>query len=67
MKHTLICTVGTSLFKPNLFGLPNTDNYDDWLSKQPQQDRQYLSLELVSRLKTAWDGQVLAEFSFTTQ
>ena len=53
MKNTLICTVGTSLFKPNLFGLPTADNYEIWLSKQPERDQPYLSLELIESLKTA--------------
>lgn len=57
MKHTLICTVGTSLFTSNLSKLPNTDNYDGWLSLRSPQERQYLSLELVSKLKTALDSQ----------
>jgi putative CRISPR-associated protein (TIGR02619 family) len=64
MRNTLICTVGTSLFKPNLLGLPNPDTYDSWLAKQPQQDRQYLSFELTESLKTALanrDWKLLAE------
>lgn len=52
------------MFKPNLFGLPTAANYDDWISKQPKQDRQYVSLELIDSLKTALadqDCQHLAE------
>ena len=53
IPHTLICTVGTSLFKPNLFGLPlpTAENYESWLSRQPEADRQYLSSELIDNLK----------------
>ncbi|MBE9114940.1 putative CRISPR-associated protein [Lusitaniella coriacea LEGE 07157] len=53
-KHTLICTVGTSLFYPNLIGLPSPENYEPWLNKQPSQDRAYLSPEFVEMLKTNW-------------
>jgi putative CRISPR-associated protein (TIGR02619 family) len=51
IPHTLICTVGTSLFKPNLFGLPTTESYESWLSKQPEADKQHFSPELVDSLK----------------
>jgi putative CRISPR-associated protein (TIGR02619 family) len=53
MKNTLICTLGTSLFKPNLLGLPTADTYNTWLSKQPKADQEYLSLKLIEDLKTA--------------
>ena len=53
VPHTLICTVGTSLFKPNLFGLPSVEKYEDWLSKQPSADQPHLSSELIQSLKTA--------------
>jgi putative CRISPR-associated protein (TIGR02619 family) len=62
--NTLICTLGTSLFKPNLFGLPSMENYQDWLSKQPKQDQQYLSSDLIANLKNAVDNKawkILAE------
>ncbi|MCM1983752.1 putative CRISPR-associated protein [Lyngbya confervoides] len=49
--QTIICTVGTSLFKPNLFGLPSDDAYADWLNKQPERDRPLLSLEIIHRLR----------------
>ncbi len=52
IPHTLICTVGTSLFHSNLFKLPTTENYEFWLSKQPEVDQQYLSSELIDSLKT---------------
>lgn len=55
MKHTLICTLGTSLFKPNLFGLPTADTYNSWIAKQPAGDRQNLSAELIASLKQSLD------------
>lgn len=64
MKNTLICTLGTSLFKPNLLGLPTAESYNNWLSKQPEQDRQNLSFELIADLKAALankDWELLAE------
>lgn len=65
MKNTLICTLGTSLFKPNLLGLPTADTYTTWLCRQPNADRENLSFELIDNLKTHlsnknWKG--LAEF-----
>jgi putative CRISPR-associated protein (TIGR02619 family) len=57
MRNTLICTVGTSLFKPNLFGLPSSETYESWLSKQPKENQPYLSFELVESLKTALDNK----------
>lgn len=57
MRNTLICTVGTSLFKPNIFGLPTADNYESWLGKQPPQDQQYLPLELIKSLRTSLDNK----------
>lgn len=53
-KHTLICTVGTSLFYPNLVGLPSPENYESWLNKQPSQDRASFSPEFVANLKENW-------------
>ena len=53
MKNTLICTLGTSLFKPNLFNLPSQENYDNWLGKQPQEDQKYLNYDLIANLKAA--------------
>jgi len=57
---TLICTVGTSLIYPNLSGLPKKqEDYEGWLTKQPKEDRQYLSLDFVSSLNTAFtDGNL---------
>jgi len=74
MKNTLICTLGTSLFKPNLFGLPSSEDYNNWLQKQPKQDQDYLSLDLVTKLKTAlkdkdWEhlAEILASIPGTTR
>lgn len=57
MRNTLICTIGTSLLKPNIFGLPTAETYDSWLSKQPKHDQQYLSFELTASLRTALANQ----------
>lgn len=54
IPHTLICTVGTSLFKPNLFGLSSIvskDKCDEWLTRQPKDDQPHLSFEFISNLK----------------
>ena len=51
------CTVGTSLFYPNLARLPKPDGYEEWLGRQPQGDREHLSRELVGRLKAAYAEQ----------
>ncbi len=53
MRNTLICTVGTSLLRPNLFGLPNASNYENWLKRQPSDDRQFLSSDVVQELTSA--------------
>ncbi|HIK29869.1 MAG TPA: putative CRISPR-associated protein [Oscillatoriales cyanobacterium M59_W2019_021] len=53
-RHTLICTVGTSLFYPNLVGLPSSETYESWLNKQPDRDRPYLSPDFVEKLKSNW-------------
>ncbi|GAB4460135.1 MAG: hypothetical protein OHK0037_06830 [Elainellaceae cyanobacterium] len=55
MRHTLICTVGTSLFLPNLKTLPAPDDYDEWLQKQPAPDRPYLTADTITALKTAFE------------
>lgn len=55
MRHTLICTLGTSLFYPNLKNLPTKDTYNTWLDRQPEGDRAVFSLDLVTTLKTAFD------------
>lgn len=74
MKNTLICTVGTSLLRPNLFGLPDADHYAAWLNRQPPADQAHLSrdamLALVSvvaqrdELKVA---DILAQFPGSTR
>ncbi len=53
MKNTLICTVGTSLLRPNLLGLPDTSHYEDWLRRQPSADRPHLTRETVQALAAA--------------
>ncbi len=55
--NTLISTLGTSLFRPNLQGLPSPEHYENWLSRQPQKDQKYLTLELVTNLKTAFNNE----------
>lgn len=54
MRHTLLCTLGTSL-SANLKTLPAPDHYDDWLQKQPTPDRPHLTADTVTALKTAFD------------
>lgn len=59
---TLICTVGTSLIYPNLSGLPKRqEDYEQWLTKQPKEDCQYLSLDFVSSLNNAFTNGNLEE------
>lgn len=55
--NTLISTLGTSLFRPNLLGLPFPENYDNWLLKQPEKDRKYLTLKLITNLKAAFENK----------
>lgn len=57
MINNLISTVGTSLLKPNLKGLPSSEGYESWLERQPPGDRPYLSLELTQNLKQALEHQ----------
>jgi putative CRISPR-associated protein (TIGR02619 family) len=57
LSTTLICTVGTSLLKPNLYGLPESEQYTNWLSRQPQQDQNALSPDLISELKATTQNQ----------
>lgn len=54
MKNTLICTVGTSLLRPNLVGLPDASHYEDWLQRQPPVDRPHLTPETVANLSAAF-------------
>ncbi len=54
IKNTLICTVGTSLLRPNLTSLPDASRYENWLQRQPPIDHQYLTLEAVLALATAF-------------
>ena len=54
-KNTLICTVGTSLLRPNLLGLPSDASlFASWLKRQPPVDHPHLSQELVQSLVTAF-------------
>lgn len=57
MKNTLICTVGTSLLRPNLFGLPTKSSYAEWLNRQLMADRPYLPESLVLALAEACGQQ----------
>jgi len=53
MKNTLICTVGTSLLRPNLLGLPDAVHYENWLKRQPPADGPALTRDVVSGLAAA--------------
>lgn len=57
MKNTLISTVGTSLLKPNLLGLPADPADPGWLSRQPPADQPVLTAERVAALKDATSAQ----------
>ncbi|RMH81616.1 MAG: putative CRISPR-associated protein [Actinomyces sp.] len=46
----LMCTVGTSLFHPNLSRLPAPGDHAAWLQEQPPPDRPHLSADLVAEL-----------------
>jgi hypothetical protein len=48
---TLICTLGTSLFRPNLFGLLVPKQYSSWLGCQPEGDLPVLNSDLGVYLK----------------
>lgn len=61
IPHTLICTVGTSLFKPNLFGIPTPEDYESWLLKQSGEDRQHFSAELMDSLKVSVNNNLKLE------
>jgi putative CRISPR-associated protein (TIGR02619 family) len=51
----LICTVGTSLFKPNLEGLPSPDGYSAWAERARRQgELDPPSLEAVNALREAY-------------
>jgi putative CRISPR-associated protein (TIGR02619 family) len=57
LPHTLICTIGTSLIYPNLANLPNNEEtYAKWLEKQPQEDQENLSLNLVLDLQASFQA-----------
>jgi len=58
LRNTLICTVGTSLLYPNLFGLPgDASSYPAWLKRQPPADQPHLTEEWVLALSTAFAQQ----------
>ncbi len=51
----LICTIGTSLFKPNLAGLPKPDGYAAWAETvRKQGEKEPPSLEVVKALREAY-------------
>jgi putative CRISPR-associated protein (TIGR02619 family) len=54
--QTLICTVGTSLFKPNLEKLPDTTGYERWLLQQPEADREELRSICIEDLRSAYQN-----------
>lgn len=53
-KNTLINTVGTSLFYPNLANLPDAAGYAAWLAKQSNPEREHLTCERVLALAKAY-------------
>lgn len=55
--NTLICTVGTSLFYPNIAYLPDTAGYAAWVAKQPATDRPYLTRERIQELARAYQAR----------
>lgn len=58
--HTLICTIGTSLIYPNLANLPNNEEaYAKWLEKQPEEDRENLSLDFILNLQASFQANDL--------
>lgn len=74
LPFTTLCTVGTSLFFPNLVQLPKTEAYEGWLARQPEPDRQHLTAERVEALRHAyaakeWDraGKLIAELPPTVR
>lgn len=53
MKNNLICTIGTSLFRPNLLNLPTEQSYEVWLTnylKNNKNDGPHLQRELILEL-----------------
>ncbi|WP_071515279.1 putative CRISPR-associated protein [Geitlerinema sp. PCC 9228] len=63
--HTLICTLGTSLFKPNLYNLPGKDRYNEWIHRQPESDRQFLNADLIEDLKENLKQENWQNIAFT--
>ncbi|WP_017302242.1 putative CRISPR-associated protein [Nodosilinea nodulosa] len=63
MRQTLICTVGVSLFYPNLQNLPASTAFADWLARQPAIDQPHLSPAIVADLKAAYQQQQWADLA----
>jgi putative CRISPR-associated protein (TIGR02619 family) len=63
MRQTLICTVGISLFYPNLQSLPASTTFADWLARQPAIDQPHLSPAIVADLKAAYQQQQWADLA----
>jgi putative CRISPR-associated protein (TIGR02619 family) len=60
LPHTLICTIGTSLIHPNLANLPeNEEAYAKWLERQPKEDRDSLSLDIILNLQSSFQANDL--------
>jgi putative CRISPR-associated protein (TIGR02619 family) len=53
LPHTLLCTVGTSLFYPNMKDLPTEEGYEQWLANQPEKDRSVLAFSTIAKLREA--------------
>lgn len=65
-RRILICTVGTSLFKPNLEGLPTPDGYTAWAEKTRNQgELDPPSLDAVNTLRAAFAKKDLRVISAT--
>ncbi|WP_428937270.1 putative CRISPR-associated protein [Fontivita pretiosa] len=65
-RRILICTVGTSLFKPNLEGLPTPDGYTAWAEKTRKQgELDPPSLDAVNTLRAAFAKKDLRVISAT--
>ena len=57
MRQTLICTVGISLFFPNLNGLPQPEGFAAWLAHQPAADHAHLTPAIIAALRDAYQQQ----------
>lgn len=68
LPKTLICTVGVSLFYPNMNNLPsgdkfNEEGYKNWLKRQPEEDRTHLTQDLIEKLGTAYKNNKWKELA----